>query len=116
VRESEDRSEHGAGDAATLGGGRSGDDAEGKVSGARVDETDAEEFAGDGIERGDGCAGIERGVNVREEAEGFVTAAKAGALTEASLIPMDERTVEETGGGFVIGRGERAENEVGRHE
>jgi hypothetical protein len=46
----------------------------------RVNEADAEEGAGGGVTGGDGLIGVEGGVGVGDEAEGFGGIAEAGAL------------------------------------
>ena len=94
--------DHGTGDAASGGFRCGGDDAEGVVGFPRVNEADAEEGSGSGVTGGDGLVGVEGGVGVGDEAEGFGGIAEAGALAEVGLVPGDEGGVEEGGGGRVV--------------
>lgn len=64
---------------------------------------------------GDGCAGVERGVDLREEAEGFGTVAETRSLPEAALIPLHQRAVEQAGDGLMVGGDKRAKSEGSGH-
>ena len=79
------------------------------MGGTRMHEAHAEQVARSGVAGGERFTGIERSVDLGEEAKRIGRGAEAGSLIEAALIPIDEGTVEQLGGRRVVGGEQRAD-------